>query len=161
MSTTSDNALQANQLPVSLEINQNQDLSQTITQIYRRIARAVNTKEGSIYDLVEQGNFKQFFTPLAGTPGIPFVYRPCYRYTFDLVALNGANIPGGAAVSFVHGIVGLTATALLYASCTSIAGDFFTVVYPNATATTTNINFVNPLGVALTSAIFVFEYLKT
>ena len=157
MSSSSNNPLQINQLPVSFEIPKNSDLTEIISLLYRRISRAVNTKTGSLYDLQELGNFNQFFTP-----GTPFAYRPVYRYVFDLVAQNGGNIAGGATVNFVHNINGIKYAALIYASCTSAAGDLFTVVYPNATMTLTNVNFVNPLpATALTAAYLVGEYLKT
>lgn len=157
MSSFSDPALSVNQLPLSVEIPREIDLSEILSLLYKRIANVVNTKEGAFYDLIEQGNFEQFFTP-----GVPFTYRPDYRKTFDFVGLNGANIPAGATVAFPHGIIGLKFNTWIWCSCTSVnpAGEFFTVVFPQARADNVNVTLTNPSAFALNSAIFVFEYLK-
>lgn len=157
MMSTSNDSLNLNQLPVSVEIPRDPVKGvEIISLLYKRIAASVNSKEGGLFPLAETGNFQQFYTT-----GNAYAFRPVYRYTFDLVALNSGNISGGATVTFAHGIVGLLYTTLLYASCTSVAGDFFTVVYPDASASATNIIFTNPLGsTALSNAVLVFEYLK-
>lgn len=124
--------------------------------LFKRIIDALNKKEGSLYYLQELGNFQQFYTA-----GQPYNFRTVYRKTFDLVTLNSGNIGAGATVTFAHGITGLANTALIYASCTSTASDFFTVVYPNAKMDATNLVFTNPLaGTALTQVSFVAEYMK-
>ena len=95
------------------------------------------------------------------TSGQPYVFRNTYRYVFDLVALNGGNIGGGASVTFAHGITGFKYGTLIYVTATATTGLSFTVTYPDSSMDATNIYFTNPLGgTALVSAIFVAEYLK-
>lgn len=159
--SSSDAALVVNQLPVSFEMPPNPDLVQIISLLYKRIARAVNSKEGALYDVVERGNFKQFFTP-----GSPFQYRNSYRKVFDLVALNGGNIGPGATVNFPHNITFTPTvflfTDILYCSCrsTAVGREYFTVTYPNAYATNTDVFFTNPSASAVDQAYLVFDYLK-
>lgn len=147
-----------NQLPLSIDFPRDQDkFLEVITLIYKRIANSVNTRTGGLHSLQELYNSNQFFIN-----GNPNNFRNVYRKVFDVVNLNGGNIAGGAAVSFPHNIVGLKFATLIYASCTSVTSQFFTVVYPNATMDATNINFINPLGgTALSSVFFIAEYLKT
>jgi hypothetical protein len=164
MSSISDQPLFINQLPSSIEIpREYEQFREIVSLLLMRIVDAVNKKEGSLYYLQELGNFQSFYTwDYVNGVGLPFQFRNGYRNVFDVVALNGANIPGGAMVNFAHNIVGLKYATLIYASCTSVANDFFTVVYPNATMDAVNINFTNPLGgTDLNSVIFVAEYLKT
>lgn len=157
MAFTNDPALIVNQLPVSIEIPQNQELREIISLLYKRIAAATNSKTGSLYSLNEKGNFEQYQT----TAGRPEYLRNVYRKVFDMVALNGGNIPGGATVSFPHGIVGLKFSSLIYASCVSATPQYFTVVYPNVYLDNTNVYFVNPLpSTVITSCTVVAEYLK-
>lgn len=165
MSSASDLALQVNQLPISVEMPS--DFSQfreIMSLLYKRIASSTNTKTGGVYDIGEFYNFNQFYTlsnPFDINSKIN-VFRNTYRKTFDVVALNTANIPGGATVMFNHDIVGLKYSTLVYASCTSVANDFFSVMHPYADMNATQIVFTNPLGATdLKSVIFVAEYLKT
>ena len=146
-----------NQLPTSYKLpSELIHLREHLILHLNRISNAVNRKEGSYFDLIEQGNFQQFFTP-----GVPFQYRSVYRYVFDLVAINMGNIAGGSSVTYAHGITGLTNGTHIYASCTDTTGLTFTVVYPNATMDQTNIYFTNPEpSTDLTAAYFIAEYLK-
>ena len=157
MSSSSDPSLLVNQLPISVEMPDDFDkFREVISLLYKRIANSTNTKTGGLYTLQEFYNFNQYYD-ITNTQS----FRNASRKVFDLVSLNGANIPAAGVVSFPHGIVGLKYAALIYASCTSVTPEFFTAVYPNATMDATNINFTNPLGVALSSVIFVCEILKT
>lgn len=157
LSSSSNNPLVLSQLPTSVEFpKEYEEFIEIMSLLYKRMAKAINTKEGSVYELFEQGNYQQFFTA-----GIPYTYRNVYRKSFDLVDLNGGNIPGGATVSFANGITGIVSTTLVYASCTSTANDYFTVVYPDASMQGANLSFTNPLAAtALSSVIFVAEYTK-
>lgn len=157
MSFSSDQAILVNQLPISVEFPKDQEkFLEMLTLLYKRIANAVNTKEGALYSLQELYNSQQFFTQ-----GNVNSFRNVYRKTFDVVNLNGGNVAGGATVSFPHNINGLLYTANIYAACTSVTPEFFTVVYPYATMDATNINFTNPLpATALNQVYFIAEYLK-
>ncbi len=160
MSFSSDIPLQSNQLPISIEFPNPDDPDfLTILDItYKRIVNSVNTKEGALYLLNELANFKQYYTQ-----GNPQVNRNSYRKTFDMVDLNGAPIGAGATVSKSHNIIGISDTAIIYAGCTSPSDptfNFFSVMYPYAYLTTTNVVFVNPLGSIVTKCNLVAEYLK-
>jgi hypothetical protein len=157
MTGISDPASLINQLPVSLEMPKDFEQFREISSLlFKRIIDAVNKKEGSLYYLQEIGNFESFFTS-----GQPYVFRTGYRYVFDLVALNGGNIAGGATVIFPHGIIGFKIGTLIYATATATTGISFTVTYSYCSMDATNIYFTNPLpGTALSSVIFVGEYLK-
>lgn len=96
MTFSSDQSLNTNQLPISLNINPNEPNYEEILLLYlRRIANAVNTKQSGLHLLQETANFEQYF----GTT--PQQNRNGYRTTFDLVALNGAPIPASATTSIV------------------------------------------------------------
>lgn len=156
MSFSNNNPLLVNQLPLSVDFPKEQTkFLEILTELYKRIAQTVNTKEGGLYSLQEQFNSQQYFTS-----GNPQTFRNVYRKTFDVVNLNGGNIAAGATVSFPHNIAGIQSATLIYATCTSTTPQYFTVVYPNATMDATNINFTNPTATPLTSVYFVAEYLK-
>ena len=115
MSFSSDQSLLVNQLPLSIEFPKDQEkFLEAITLMYKRIANAVNTKEGSLFPLQEVGNFQQYYTA-----NNPQTFRNVYRKVIQITALAaGAN-------NFAHGI-------------SSIAGFTFTNVYgaiQNATPT--------------------------
>jgi len=157
LSFSSDNASLVNQLPLSIDFPKDQEkFLQILTDTYKRIANAVNTKEGGLFPLMELFNSEQFFTPQN-----PQQFRNVYRKVFDVVALNNGPVAGGATVAFPHGISGLKEATFIYASCTSATPQFFTVVYPDAFLDATNLNFTNPLGsTALNAVYFVAEYVK-
>ncbi len=158
MSSTSDVALRANQLPVTVDIPKDEErFHEFLSLNIKRTASTVNTKTGGLYNLEEQFNSNQFYT--ANNPNI---FRNVYRKTFDLVLITGAPIGAGAAIVTPHAITGLFETALIYASCKSVEATprFFTVVYPDVFLDSTNINFTNPLGVTLSQCVVVAEYVK-
>ena len=157
MSFSSDQPLVSNQLPNSISLPEVNDKAfiEMLSNHLRRISDVVNTKEGSLYLLNEIATFQQFFTA-----NNPQQNRNSYRKVFDLVQLNGGVIGAGATVVFPHNITGLFNTGLIYASCTSSTSIFFTVVYPDVFLDAVNVNFTHPLGVTLTQAIVVAEYLK-
>lgn len=165
MASNSDPALKINQLPVSIEIPAGEPLQDILSLIYKRLARAVNTKEGSLFDLYERGNFQQYYTV-----GQPFVYRNVYRMVFDMVDLNGGSIAPGATVAFAHGITGITQTTDIYGSATNSTPRYLPLPYVSATTltnqieiylTATQVVLVNgATQSALTSASIVAEYVK-
>ena len=154
--SSSDNALVTNQLPVSIDFPREEDqFYPMLTDLYKRIAYSTNSKENALYYLQETATFKQYFTV-----DNPQKTRNVYRFTYDLVDLNGGNIAGGATVAFPHGITGISDTAIIYCGCVSTDPLYFSVMYPNVYLDSVNINFTNPLGTALTKANAVCEYLK-
>jgi len=157
MTINSNQPLQVNQLSSSLEMPKDyEDFREVISLYLKRIADAVNKKTGSLFYLQEIGNLESYFTS-----GMPFVFRDVYRYCFDLIALNGGNIAGGASVTFPHGIVGFKYGTLIYVTATDTNGLSFTATYPYSSIDATNIYFTNPEGgVALVEAVFVAQYLK-
>lgn len=158
MSFSSDNALIINQLPISIDFPEDQKkFLEVLTELYKRIANCVNTKEGGLFTVQETFNSQQFFTVEN-----PQQFKNVYRKCFDLVYLNGGvDIAPGQTVAFPHDIGGLLKATLIYASCTSVTPTFFTVVYPDATLDAVNLNFTNPLaGTALSDVVFVAEYTK-
>lgn len=159
MTFSSDNALQINQLPLSVDFPKEQDkFLEVLTSLYKRIANSVNNKEGGLYNLQELYNSQLFFTP-NNTQS----FRNVYRTVFDLVGLNGENIPGSATVTFPYNIVGAKYSANIYVSCTTTTGILFTVMgYPAAYLDTMKmtINFTNPSSSALVACYFIAEYLK-
>jgi hypothetical protein len=155
--STNTQILSANQLPISIEIPSDIDHMQSVlTEHLSRVSNTVNSKEGSLYDLQEISNFQQFFTQ-----GNPQIYRDGYRFTFDLVAMNGGNIAGSATVSFPHNISNIINATRIYASCTSTTPEYFSVMYPEAKLNATQIVFTNPQTSPLSGCIFIAEYTKT
>ena len=158
MSFSSDQALLVNQLPIAIDFEkEDKRFDEKLTLWAKDVGNTANTKTGGLYNLVELFNSNQYFTQ-----GNPNVFRNVYRKTFDMVNLNGGNIGAGATVSFPHNISGLSSAALVYAGCTSTTPTYFSVMgQPTVYLSATNVNFTNPLGVALTAVYVVAEYLKT
>ena len=166
MTISSNQPLNTNQLPVSLDVNPEESDFQGILLLYlRRVANAVNTKESGLFLLQENANFEQWFQT-----GNPQQNRNAYRITTDLVALNAGNIPAGT-------------TNLVLTSSTQpqvISGYLYPVqgfggavdtnglsyflndpdIYVRYQASTNTIIIQNNSGNALTWCVFVMEYLK-
>lgn len=158
MSFSSDNPQITNQLPVTIDLptlDQKQLFQERLEKLLKDVSNTVNTKEGGLFTLNETGTSQQFYIQ-----GNPQRFRNVYRKTLDFVNLNGGNIAGGAAVNFPHGISGIVENSMIYASCTTIDGRFFTVVFPNVYLDTTLAYFTNPLGVALTQCDVIANILK-
>lgn len=107
MSSTSDQSLQINQLPVSLEIPSDpKQFQEIISLMVKRIIDAVNKKEGSLYYLQELGNFQQYWgIDSLGNP-VPYTFRNVYRKSVNFGAL-----PNSTTKSVPHGIVGIQASS--------------------------------------------------
>ena len=160
MAFSSDIPLQSNQLSKSIDYppTDQEDFIDILTLDRKRIVDSLNTKEGALYLLNEIANFKQYFTI-----NNPQVNRNAYRKTFDMVNLNGGPIGGGATVTAPHNITGISSAVMIYAGVTSAADpnfNYFSVMYPYAYLTPTNVVFVNPLGSVVTNCYLVAEYLK-
>src|ERR1700733_458298 len=99
MTFSSDNPLNTNQLPISLDVNpEDKDFDSILLLYLRRVANAVNTKESGLFLLQENASFEQWFQ--TANPG---QNRNAYRVTIDLVALNGGNIPTGSTSLVLSG----------------------------------------------------------
>lgn len=175
MSFTNDPALQANQLPISLEFPRDPErFYEVLTLWQKRVTNSLNTKEGALYVLQELYSFKQYFTP-----NNPNVFRNVYRYTYDMVALNGGPIAAGATVAVPHNIPLPTPTSLfngvnIYGSATNsdtMPNGPKRMPLPYSSATVTrdieiyldnkNVTLINGATQSiLTYATIVAEYLK-
>jgi hypothetical protein len=166
MTFSSDNALNTNQLPISLDINPEDKEFNSILLLYlRRVANAVNTKESGLFLLLENAPFEQWYQI-----GNPQQNRNAYRLTIDLVFLNGGIIHSGS-------------TSLVLSSSTqppNINGYLYPVqgfggavdtnglsyflndpqIYVRYQASTNTIIIQNNSGNALTWCVWVQEYLK-
>jgi len=176
MSFSSDQSLLINQLPVSLDLPQDNKLFlEALTIRLKRITQSVNRKEGSLYLLQELANFQQFFqysVPATFTVDANNI-RFGYRTTFDLVALKGGPIPPGVTTltltttttpPLINGI--LTPTEAHGAA--TIAGSIYVffngtdvnVEFDNTVPTAQVITITNNTGTDLIQAYWVMNYLK-
>ncbi len=171
MTFSSDPSLNTNQLPISLDVNPDEDGYQDILLLYlRRIANATNTKESGLYLLQETANFEQWFQTATTTSGMSQINRNAYRLTMDLVALNGGNIPLGstpiilttstqppAPIGYLYPVQG-------FGGALDTAGNSYFPSDPNVTifytSSTNTITIINNTGNALTQLYWVMEYLK-
>jgi hypothetical protein len=167
MTISSDNALNTNQLPISLDVNPDErDFQSTLILYLRRIANAVNTKESGLFLLQENAPFEQWYQ-IAN----PDQNRSAYRITVDLVFLNGGNIPVGAtaivlsAVTQPMAINGYLYPVQGFGGAINVAGTSYFMNDPNVyvryVSVTNTITITNNTGSALTWAVWVMEYLKT
>lgn len=88
MAFSSDLALQSNQLPISYSYPKvgSPEFEDGLNNTYKRIADAVNTKEGALYIPTEQSTFQLYFTP-----SDPQTLRPTYRMVVDFGALPNTS----------------------------------------------------------------------
>lgn len=165
MTFSSDQSLNTNQLPISLDIKPGEeDFESNLLLYLRRVANSVNTKGSGLYLPQETASFEQWFgdTPQENRNG--------YRTTFDLVALNGADIPAG-----VKNIVLTTTTEPPapngymfpvegFGGALDSTGVSYFPSDPNVsityTSSTNTITITNNTGNDLTWCVWVMEYLK-
>src|ERR1700679_957828 len=166
MTFSSDNALNTNQLPISLDVNPEDKAFQSILLLYlRRVANAVNTKESGLFLLQENAAFEQWYET-----NNPMRTRSAYRITVDLVFLNNGNIPTGttnivlSSTTQPQNINGFLFPVQGFGGAIDSSGlSYFLndpaifVRYNNSTNT---IIIVNNSGSALTWCVWVQEYLK-
>lgn len=156
MSFSSNQPLQSNQLPISLDVPKEPDLLHTfLTNFIRNISNIVNTKEGALYSRQELANFQQWFS------STPFTFNNGYRTCFEV---------NPAALTFNHGISGITQVTNYWAIVNTASG-FRKVPYASATlvtdqtqmdVTTTQVIITNgATAPAITGGIIVLEYIKT
>ncbi len=165
MTFSSDQSLNTNQLPISLDVNPEDKNFQDILVLYlRRVANAVNTKESGLFLLQETANFEQWFG------STPQQNRNAYRLTVDLVDLNAGNIPNGtttlvlttstqpvAPIGYLYPVHG-------FGGALDTTGVSYFPSDPNVTITftssTNTFTIINNTGNALTWCVFVLNYLK-
>ena len=158
MSASSDNSQITNQLPQTVNLpslDNGREFVGYLERQLRNISNTVNGKSGGLNTLNETITGDQYYTT-----GDPQKFRNVFRKTFDLVEINGGNIPPGALAPVSHNITSIFESAGIYAHCTSVTGEIFTLVYPDIYLNATNILFNNPLGVNLKQADIVCNYLK-
>lgn len=166
MTFSSNESLNTNQLPISLDVNpEDKDFENILLLYLRRVANAVNTKESGLFLLQENGNFEQWYQ-IAN----PQQNRNGYRITTDLVLLNGGNIPVGTTnIVLSSSTQPMKINGYLYpvqgfggAIDTSGLSYFLNDpdIYVRYNNSTNTIIIQNNSGNALTWCVWVMEYLK-
>ncbi len=166
MTFSSNQSLNTNQLPISLDVDPEEKEFESILLLYlRRVANAVNTKESGLFLLQENANFEQWFQT-----GNPQQNRNAYRTTIDLVFLNGGNIPAGTtnlvltASTQPKVIDGYLYPVQGFGGALDTGGLSYFIndpqLYVRYQSSTNTIIVQNNTGNALTWAVFVMEYLK-
>jgi len=170
MTLSSNQSLNTNQLPVSLDVNPDEKDYQSILLLYlRRVANAVNTKESGLYLLQENANFEQWFQITTPTASSSIQNRNGYRTTFNLVALNGGPIGPTATIVLSPSTQPPSINGYLYpiqgfGGALSSAGISYFIndpqVFIRYTNSTNTISITNTTGSTLTQCYWVMEYLK-
>lgn len=166
MTFSSNQSLNTNQLPISLDVDPQEKDFESILMLYlRRVANAVNTKESGLFLLQENANFEQWFQT-----GNPQQNRNAYRTTIDLVALNSGNIPVGTTNLVLTAstqpkiIDGYLYPVQGFGGALDTSGLSYFLndpqIYVRYQSSTNTIIIQNNTGKALTWAVFVMEYLK-
>lgn len=166
MTFSSNQPLNTNQLPISLDINPEEEGFGNILLLYlRRVANAVNTKESGLFLLQENANFEQWYQI-----GNPQQNRNAYRITADLVMLNGGNIPTGttnvvlSSATQPQNIMGYLYPVQGFGGAIDTNGLSYFLndpsIYIRYNSSTNTIIIQNNSGNALTWCVWVMEYLK-
>lgn len=166
MTFSSNQPLNTNQLPVSLDVDpQDRDFENILLLYLRRVASAVNTKESGLFLLQENANFEQWYQ-LAN----PQQNRNAYRITVDLVFLNGGNIPVGttnivlSSTTQPQNILGYLFPVQGFGGAVDTTGISYFLndpsIYVRYNNSTNTIIIQNNSGNALTWCVWVQEYLK-
>lgn len=170
MTFSSDPATNTNQLPISLDVNPDEENFYPILLLYlRRVANAVNTKESGLFLLQETASFEQWFSTT------PQTIRNGYRTTFDFVALNGGPIPiNTTTITLVPASdpsptqpptpLGYKYPVQGFGGALDSAGNSYFPSDPNVTvsylSSTGTFTIINNTGNALTQFYWCMEYLK-
>ena len=97
MSFSSDKSGLQNQLPLSIELPEDQkDLRVRLNDLYQKIANTVNTKEGGLYVPEEKVSGSQYFDPKNTQKN-----KNVYRMTVDF-----GSLPNATSKSVPHNIQG-------------------------------------------------------
>lgn len=164
---SSDNSLNTNQLPVSLDVNPDDKEFGNILLLYlRRVANAVNTKESGLFLLQENATFEQWYQT-----NNPQQNRNSYRITADLVFLNGGvAIPIGvtnivlSSSTQPKNINGYLYPVQGFGGALDSTGISYFLndpdVYVRYNNSTNTIIINNNSGNTLTWMVYVLEYLK-
>jgi hypothetical protein len=166
MTISSNPSLNTNQLPISLDVNpEDQEFGNILLLYLRRVASAVNTKESGFFLLQETASFEQWYQL-----NNPQQNRNGYRTTIDLVALNGTSIPIGttnlvlSSITQPQSIDGYLYPVQGFGGAIDTPGlSYFLndpLIYVRFNSSTQTITIQNNSGSALTSCIYVLEYLK-
>lgn len=166
MTISSDNPLNTNQLPISLDVNPQESNFQSILLLYlRRVANAVNTKESGLFLLQENANFEQWYQI-----GNPQQNRNAYRITVDLVFLNGGNIPINTTLIVLSSstqpmnINGYLYPVQGFGGAIDTSGISYFLndpqIFIRYISSTNTIVIQNNTGNAMTWCVWVMEYLK-
>jgi hypothetical protein len=173
MSFSNDPAQLSNQLPLSIDFPQDPDeLQRILSSSYKQTVDSLNSKEGALYLLQEINSFAQFFpSSVDANSSQSLVLRPAYRVTFDLVAMNGGPISTGITVipllpeQFIVGIVEPTslrgAATISGPEYVSLHGASSDCEFDNTNPNAQTIIVTNNYASEYSTAIFIFEYLKT
>jgi hypothetical protein len=131
---SSDLSAVSNQLPISVEYPKDPaQLQYTQELLYKRIASAVNTKEGGLYFPIEVSTFQQYFTP-----GNPQKLRGVYRTVVDFGAL-----PNAVPKSVPHNIPfdsEYTATRIYACATDPVTLTYIPIPWASTAATSNNIS---------------------
>ena len=166
MTISSNQSLNTNQLPISLDVNPDDSNFGNILLLYlRRVANAVNTKENGLFLLQETANFEQWYQI-----GNPQQNRNAYRITADLVMLKGGNIPTGSTSIVLssstqpQNINGYLYPVQGFGGAVDTSGLSYFLndpsIYVRYQSSTNTIIIQNNSGKALTWCVWVQEYLK-
>ena len=166
MTFSSNESLNTNQLPISLDVNPDEKGFESILLLYlRRVASAVNTKENGLFLLQETASFEQWYQV-----GNPQQNRNGYRITVDLVMLNGGNIPAGttnivlSSTTQPMNITGYLYPVQGFGGAVDTTGLSYFLndpsIYIRYQNSTNTIIIQNNSGNALTWCVWVMEYLK-
>lgn len=170
MSFSSDPSSLVNQLSVSIDYPdpKQDEFIEILTLDRKRIVDAVNTKEGSIYQLQELGNFQQYYST---DPNNVNLTRNTYRRVYDLVSLNlGVSIPIGvtnivlSGDNLINGIFqptrGYGAAIIVGPIYIFYPGPDGNVRFDNTIPAAQILRITNTSGAAWTTATWVMEYTK-
>ena len=177
MGFSSDRPMQTNQLPFSIEFPDPSapEFLEKLTIVYQQIASILSKKESSLYLLEELATSQSYFKydNAASFTANTSYFRNSYRTTFDLIALNGGNIPIGATnltltsttqPSLIDSIEipvrGFGAGTIAGPIYVFFNGDDVNVIFDNTVPAAQVIRITNNTGSALTQAYWTMEYLK-
>lgn len=177
MTFSSDNPVNTNQLPISLDVDpQDREFANILLLYLRRVANAVNTKESGLFLLQENANFEQWYQI-----GNPQQNRNSYRLTIDLVFLNDqlnsvTTIPTGTTSLTLNSdpsmppvtqplpIIGYLYPVQGFGGAVDTNGLSYFLndpdIYVRYNNSTNTIVIQNNSGNALTWCVWVMEYLK-